>query len=1012
MTAPTIGTGRAVEVLHDRGPVTPVDVNRWTGGSGYLIGGRLVLTAAHTVDYRQDLGDNAQLLVRTIKGTEFAAQVVLVSDESSQVDLALLEISDPRFDEHLPPVSFARVNRDSPASVSACWSVGFPRFGEAGPVLLEGSRRETWHVRGDILPGGKLRSGLLSLQVTSTPQPLLAPLGGSEWEGMSGAVVFASDSPDSDRAIGVVSMHHRPEGESALTVVPITAVGRLSIGVQWWHQLGVPDPDALPVLPRQAPSVAEQQRPRQTGEQALMAADRISVVGERVSAAVDVFRDRTDRRAQLRGLVLSREKRIISVTGRRGIGKSGLVAKVLADFEEPSGSGDDYVDGLAYVSTRTGVGKIDLARIFHALSNLLPQGQRDRLEEKWANVGAEALDDLFYAIQDRKTVIVLDNLDDLQDQETGRLNGDDLLRFVTVACRYRNPPLIITTSQHPLGLPSEISVHATRIDIAEGLDPEEALQLLRQLDSDGEAGLRDLPDRELRKAVELVHGTPRGLELLAAQLTDRRTATLQRILEAKDTPEVLLGRLVSEGFHSLGSVGQDVVRLLALADTPLPIEVFPGMLEHEHPGSAVEQTVERLVNWRIIGFDRASGTARLHPMDSDYVRKTLLDDPEQRTALDLRLADWLHTQRTDPSAWRTSTDVAPQRREIRHRLRAGDGHGAIQAIADIADFLAIRGEADQLAESLNQSERYANTPDLRAAYELSRGLAEWYTGSLEGAVAAFRTGRTAAAQAGNQLLAARLNMLLGGALRQIGDPAAAREPLAKACALPATDQASREIVMGSLFDAGMVACYLHDAKGAADAIIRAEGMLRTEDPSVWSAWLANLRALAALLNHDYTAALTEIRQGIEKYTDSVESVMTGYLVNVRGLVLLAQARTREAAREFEAAYEDAAAVRLARLEGLSALNLAWTRLIEGDRTAAAALARKAADRFSANLVREAESADALAVACQAGGVNEMLTGLRRAVRVSGGNPDLYQPSDKTLVLLAQARNNPHSVSPT
>jgi Trypsin-like peptidase domain len=214
MTAPTIGTGRAVEVLHDRGPVIPVDVNRWTGGSGYLIGGRLVLTAAHTVDYRQDLGDNARLLVRTIKGTEFAVQVVLVSDESSQVDLALLEISDPRFDEHLPPVSFARVNRNSPAPVSGCWAVGFPWFGEAGPVLLEGSRRETWHVRGDILPGGKLRSGLLSVQVTSTPQPLSAPVGGSEWEGMSGAVVFASDSPDSDRAIGVVSTHHRPEGES------------------------------------------------------------------------------------------------------------------------------------------------------------------------------------------------------------------------------------------------------------------------------------------------------------------------------------------------------------------------------------------------------------------------------------------------------------------------------------------------------------------------------------------------------------------------------------------------------------------------------------------------------------------------------------------------------------------------------------------------------------------------------------------------------------------------------
>jgi hypothetical protein len=158
-------------------------VDRWTGGSGYLIGGRLVLTAAHTVDYRQDLGQDEQLLVRTIAGRELAARVMLVCDESSQVDLALLEITDARFDQHLRLAGFVRVNRDSPAPVPNCWAVGFPRFGEAGPVLAGGSRRETWHVGGEIWPGGKLRAGLLSLQVTSTPQPLPASLAGSPWEG-------------------------------------------------------------------------------------------------------------------------------------------------------------------------------------------------------------------------------------------------------------------------------------------------------------------------------------------------------------------------------------------------------------------------------------------------------------------------------------------------------------------------------------------------------------------------------------------------------------------------------------------------------------------------------------------------------------------------------------------------------------------------------------------------------------------------------------------------------------
>ena len=177
MTAPAIGTGRAVEVLHDRGPATPAGGDRWTSGSGYLIGSRLVLTAAHNVDYRRDLGDDEQLLVRTIEGNVLAARVVLVCDEQSRADLALLEITDPRFGEHLPPVTFARVDRDSPAPVTGCWAVGFPRFGEADPVLPGGSRRETWQVSGHILPGGKRRAGLLSLQVTSNPSSLADRLG-------------------------------------------------------------------------------------------------------------------------------------------------------------------------------------------------------------------------------------------------------------------------------------------------------------------------------------------------------------------------------------------------------------------------------------------------------------------------------------------------------------------------------------------------------------------------------------------------------------------------------------------------------------------------------------------------------------------------------------------------------------------------------------------------------------------------------------------------------------------
>ncbi|MFI1395799.1 SUMF1/EgtB/PvdO family nonheme iron enzyme [Streptomyces sp. NPDC020681] len=239
------GTGRAVEVLYDRGKDAPPPLLRWSAGSGYLIGGHLVLTAAHNLDYRQELSRDEKLLVRDINGSEYMAKVLLVCDRSSDEDLALLVIDDPAFPD-MSAVSFAQVNRDSPEAVTGCWAVGFPKFVEAGPVLPEGSPRDTWHVHGEIPPGGRQRAGTLALRVNDAPLPLRD----SAWQGMSGAVAFAGSPGGPQHAVGVVIEHHTSEGESTLTVEPVNAIIDPDRARQWWEYLGVGEPDGLPVLPQ------------------------------------------------------------------------------------------------------------------------------------------------------------------------------------------------------------------------------------------------------------------------------------------------------------------------------------------------------------------------------------------------------------------------------------------------------------------------------------------------------------------------------------------------------------------------------------------------------------------------------------------------------------------------------------------------------------------------------------------------------------------------------------------
>jgi WD40 repeat protein len=233
---------RVVEVIADLGKTSRP---RWRYGSGLLVGGRQVLTAAHVV---------AGAAAVTVRGPD---KVALPADLDSallgdpdHLDFALLAVPAA---PALPKVAVALVDRDVTTGevvIEGCWAVGYPSFQEVARDVA-GSVRETAQVRGWIPPLSGLVEGLLSLQVTATPQSLPAEqtrLGESEWSGMSGAAVFAREA-----LVGVVTEHAPRRGSSEVTVIPLDQLSDPATApadaAGWWGRLGVDDPAGLPRLP-------------------------------------------------------------------------------------------------------------------------------------------------------------------------------------------------------------------------------------------------------------------------------------------------------------------------------------------------------------------------------------------------------------------------------------------------------------------------------------------------------------------------------------------------------------------------------------------------------------------------------------------------------------------------------------------------------------------------------------------------------------------------------------------
>lgn len=778
-------------------------------------------------------------------------------------------------------------------------------------------------------------------------------------------------------------------------------------------------PDIAPTFPSEDSAEASESTPFPPAQQhdrvtAGMEAERSSVVrssatrhasrgqkvvGLRVTTGIESFKDRHKDCRDVTRLLTDPHTRIVSIIGRRGIGKSGLACKVLFGLEQddalPGQAGS--VDGIIYLSTRTRTREISLERLFLDSASLLGGEAGAALLRKWTSTVAsleEKVEAFFEALADGLYIILLDNFEDLLTEE-GRLADQDLQRLLDSVFLARSCPKFLITSQIPILLRPEQRRYDIRVRLDSGLPEDDGVQLLRELDVNGETGLRDAEDEDLRRAVRRVHGVPRALELIAA-IMGNELLGLDELLQTFAEREDVLNELVQAGYRRLDEDARHVLHALAVFGRPVHREAIDWVLEPLAPGIDVEPIIARLARTHLVGLDRASRRVSLHPMDADFAYQELARrEGGLRQTLEQRAAGWYTATGLASSAWHTVDDVASQLLAFEHWMRAGDYDNAARVLVETADFLLWHGSVGRVEAMHESLTGHINDPTLRLRHAVCLGHVLMFKGPLREAVGVFEQALKLAETMPEAAHKMEVLELLGDAYRYSGQLDKAVETLRYAIDLVRQlHDPHREAV--ALLRLGLTQVYRHDAAGALAVCEEIERLAEMSDSDQDRARAVDLRGLLAFRTGRFQLAIDMAEQGIDRYSNAGAVDVIGYIHNIKGMSCLALGRFDEALRAFDAGQATGAAIESSRLEGICHYNRAWARWLAGRADAAVDAASKALEALEQHGVSDAEAAKSLSNglrAVLAGEQGTAIRGLLEAVHAGGRNADLYYVPD-------------------
>ncbi len=431
-----------------------------------------------------------------------------------------------------------------------------------------------------------------------------------------------------------------------------------------------------------------------------------TIVGQRLTDLGDQFFDREDERRSLSSLLHDEHIKLISVIGRGGIGKSGLVSKVLGELENDSLANVGTkltIHGIAYLSTRTR--GISLERIFHDCCQWLAPEDQQYILSVWTDSVLEIKDkvlELLSYLGAGTHIILLDNMEDLLDEDS-RIMDSQISTFIEIVLTTPCMLKLIVTTRRPIYLPIALAKYDARVLLNDGLPVPEAVKLLRVLDVNGEFGLVNAKEDVLEKIVAIVRGVPRALEIVTSILANDPFLTLEELAE-KDyifSQNEFVESLVKENYRSLSFHERRILEVLSVFGRSVPVVAVEYVLRDLYENSVTPILIRRLASIHTVEIDRKQKTIHLHPIDRDYIYSQLPREMGNSDfsvqALEKRVAEYYDSVAASSKDWINAESLENQLFQFEHLVRAAEFNAAAKLMEEIDyDYLTIWGYIDRV----------------------------------------------------------------------------------------------------------------------------------------------------------------------------------------------------------------------------------------------------------------------------------------------------------------------------